>query len=132
MKRAKPFADIVAELSAQPKVQRQVTPGEHNRQGDLFDPAGRLLTKAHEITTAEARESVLNGSQLAFEGCGCGGWSGCMPIWIGADERREIAARSKPRFVKKHGSPTWIELWHSDDGSVVYAHGDVEWGDALV
>jgi len=109
-----------------------VCPGTYNTQGELFDPAGHLLTKATMITAVEARDLVLHGAQLAFEGCGCGGWAGCTPIWIGADERLLLAAGSAPRIVNKHDFPTWIDLWRSDEGSVVYAHGDVEWGDALV
>lgn len=73
---------------------------------------------------------MVAGAYLAFEGRGCGGSAGCRTEWVAPEVRAQISDR-KPRFVKGYGSPTWIDCWSGDGGFVVYAHGDVAWGDAL-
>lgn len=130
MGREKTFAEIMAEAKSVPKAVRVVRPGGLNADGEFFDPAGNLLTREGEISPKHAQEMVADGAGLAFEGCGCGGAAGCNAEWIDASVRDGLAS-TRPRFVKGYGSPTWIDLWHGEGGPVVYAHGDVEWGDAL-
>lgn len=133
MEEKRTFADIVAEVEAEPGPTMEVCAGAHNEDGDFFDPAGNRLERVRrEITPKDAKRYLRNGAQLAWEACGCGGWSGCVPSWIAADVRRGLADGPKPRFVDRHDAPTWIDLWRGPNGSVVYAHGDVEWGDALL
>lgn len=135
MKRSRPsFADVVAEVKAQAAPARGVVvrPGEHTPGGELLDPEGNLVTCVGEISRGQARTLVRSGALLAWEGCGCGGWTGCQPTWFDAEVRSALRERSTPRFkTKRHGAPTWIDLWQGDGGSVVYAHGDVVWGDAF-
>jgi hypothetical protein len=125
------FRDIVAEVQRAPRQLIDVRPGSVNGKGQLFDPHGRLLTKDHaQITPADAAEQIRQGALLAFEGCGCGGSGACSISWIDAPMLRALR-ETKPTFVKGYGSPTWIDLWSGDGVAVVFAHGDVEWGDAL-
>ncbi len=131
MGKEKSFAEIVAETRAEPRPKREVRPGSFNRAGEFFDPAGNLLTKAGQLTPAQATSWVRRGALVAWEGCGCGGWSGCKPTWVDEDELHSLATGAKPRFTKRHGSPTWIDLWEGASGPIVFAHGDVEWGDSL-
>lgn len=128
MKPHKSFAEIVAEAKAEPLPAREVRPGGYSRQGEFFDPSGHLLTKTGQLNPSEARALVLDGAQLAFEGCGCGGWSGCLPDWTDSELSRQLAEASQPRLLKSD-APTWLDLWENDAGQVVYAHGDVRWGD---
>lgn len=132
MKPRRSFADIVAEVRAEPIPAREVRPGEHSAAGELFDPDGAVLSRVGELSPGQARTYVRQGALLAWEGCGCGGWQGCQPTWYDDAARRILAERAAPRFrPRRHGAPTWIDLWQGDGGPVVYAHGDVVWGDAL-
>ena len=130
MRRGKTFAEILAQAKSEPKAERVVRPGGLNAAGEFFDLAGNLLTRLGEISPEQAQQLVADGALLAFEGCGCGGSAGCKAEWVDASVRGGLA-RTSPRFVKGYGAPTWIDVWQGEDGYVVYAHGDVEWGDAL-
>lgn len=130
MPRKKTFAEIAAEARAEPKLQRVVRPGGVNQDGEFFDLSGHLLIRIGEVTPKKAQELVTEGASVVWEGCGCGGSSGCTAQWIEASIRDGLGSE-RPRFVKGYGSPTWIDLWEGDGGFVVYAHGDVEWGDAF-
>lgn len=125
-----PFANLVAEVRSQPPRERVVRPGGVNRDGDFFDPDGRMLRlTAEEISPAAARTSVAGGAQVVFEACGCGGGGGdCVPDWIDTTGLTELP---EPRFTDANRTPTWIDLWSSDQGEVVYLHGSVAWGDRL-
>jgi len=130
-KRREPtFSEIVSEERAKPVLfLTDVSSGEVNGEGKFFDPDGKLMTRVKsEITPKEARRYVNHGALVAYEGCGCGGGGGCSPSWFTPDQ---LPAGVKPRFVKGYGSPTWIDLWKSEASTVVFLHGDVEWGDAL-
>ena len=124
------FREIVGEERSRPPVPRRpVVPGTFDLDGQLYGPSSDRLTKVRaEITPAQARSFVDAGALVAYEGCGCGGWHGCVPSWFRPDE---LPAGVPPRFVKGLGSPTWIDRWESDVSVVVFLHGDVEWGDAL-
>jgi len=108
-------------------------PGRYNLAGDLFDPSGRRLLLLHEdITPDQAREWVRGGALVAYESCGCGGWTGCQPEWLTGDALSRLHSASAPEFVGGHGAPAWIDVWSSDlSRVVVYLHGDVRWGDEL-
>jgi hypothetical protein len=128
----KSFAEIVSEVVSAPGPERIVRPGRFNREGEFFDPDGGLLVRRGLLTVGEARDEVRRGAGLAWEGCGCGGWAGCAPIWVDGRVRRWLAAAGSPRLrSRRHGAPTWIDLWQGEARSVVFAHGDVEWGDAF-
>ncbi|MBD8059974.1 hypothetical protein IC607_13450 [Cellulomonas sp. JH27-2] len=132
MKRQKSFAETLAEVKAMPPRARDVRPGEYNADGDLFDPAGTLLTRAKaSITTADARALVADGALLAAEGCGCGGSSGCEIDWIADDDRAKLRDTSGPVLAGRRRTPTWIDLWEGAGSVVVFAHGDVRWGGML-
>jgi len=130
--RSKSFAEIVAEVKAEPMPEPEVCPGGYNSAGELFDPAGNRLHRVRtKITPSQAQHHVSEGAQLAWESCGCGGWSGCLPIWVEANIGSTLGDGSKPRFIGRHDAPTWIDLWQGDGGPVVYAHGDMKWAEAL-
>ena len=107
-----------------------VRPGNFNLNGDFFTPEGEIVRRTKdEVTPAEAAGLVRNGARVAFEGCGCGGdGDGCTPSWPNSADVAHAAAGGKPTFTNEYGSPTWIDVWESDDQSVVFLHGDVSWG----
>ncbi|GAA4842131.1 hypothetical protein GCM10023221_20080 [Luteimicrobium xylanilyticum] len=126
------FAEIVAEVVSTPGPERVVRPGSFNREGELFDPDGGLLVRRGLLTVGGARHEVRRGARLAWEGCGCGGWAGCAPVWVDGPAARSLAADGSPRLrSRRNGAPTWIDLWQGEAGPVVFAHGEVEWGDAF-
>lgn len=132
MKRQRSFAETVAEVRATPARPRDVHPGGHNADGDLFDPAGTLLTRTRaSITTADAKALVADGALLARESCGCGGWAGCEIDWIADGARAALRYVSGPVLAGRRRTPTWIDLWEGAGSVVVFAHGDVRWGDVL-
>lgn len=118
---------------AQRSGKHAVRPGRYNLAGDLFDPGGRRLFLLHEdIRPHRAREWVSGGALVAYEACGCGGWTGCQPDWLTSDGLSRLQSAPAPQFVGGHGAPTWIDVWSSAlDRVVVYLHGDVRWGDEL-
>ncbi len=134
MKKRQPFVEILAEVRSEQSIKPHVRPGRYNRAGDLFDPSGNRLSRVGELTAARAAELVRDGAQLAWESCGCGGWSGCLPEWIDEPARESLGDGRPPQTRhKRHAAPTWIDLWQGQGGAtqVVYAHGNVVWGDAL-
>lgn len=123
--------EIAEELARAPKQPIDVRFGTVNGVGQFFDPQGRLLAKDRaQLTPVEAAEHLQQGAVLAFEGCGCGGSGKCEISWITVSDAKSLLG-TKPKFVKGFGSPTWIDLWRGDGSTVVFAHGDVEWGDML-
>lgn len=101
-----------------------------NSEGEFFDLSGNLLTRIGEVSPKKAQEVVMAGASVVWESCGCGGSVGCQAQWVEASIRDQLGSM-RPRFEKGYGSPTWLDLSEGDAGFVVYAHGDVEWGDAL-
>jgi hypothetical protein len=122
------LSEIAAEVRRESGLAPQVIvrPGTYNLNGDLFDPSGILLRPFKtNISPSRAVAYVRNGADLAFEGCGCGGYvGGCDITWFTSDE----ASAGTAKFVKGAGSPTWIDVVKGDDKVVVFVHGDVEWG----
>jgi hypothetical protein len=49
-------------------------------------------------------------------------------LWPSSADADDAAALGKPTFSDEYGSPAWIDVWESDDQSVVFLHGDVRWG----
>jgi hypothetical protein len=114
---------------ARPDKRAAVRPGTFNVNGDFFTPEGVIIRRTREeVTPAEAAGLVRNGARVAFEGCGCGGGGGCIPLWPSSADAADAAAVGKPTFTDEYGSPTWIDVWQSEDQSVVFLHGDVSWG----
>lgn len=73
------MAAIVAKAEADPvaRPDPNAAPGRFNRLHQLFDQKGRRLERSKkEITPQRARALVASGAELAFESCGCGGWTG--------------------------------------------------------
>jgi hypothetical protein len=103
--------------------------GTFNAAGEFFDLDGEQLQRVKsEVTPAEAQRLVLAGAAVVIEECGCGGWAGCRPEWIADDQLAQLRGGPKPRFTGRHDAPTWIDAWANDVRTVVFAHGDVEWG----
>lgn len=127
-RRAPTFSEIVDEERAKPDPRlRQVRPGHVDVDGELVDPDGNLVVSVTaQITPKQARQLVDEGALVAFEECG--GLGGCSPSWFAPEQ---VPAGVRPRFVKGYGSPTWIDLWEGEESTVVFLHGDVEWGDML-
>ncbi len=119
------MAELVASERNRPRTEdpRLVTPGRVNREGRLCDPDGTILSLVDgECDELAAAAAVRAGARVAFEGCGCGG--GCTPEWFGADELREVA---DPPHAVRGAAPSWIEIWQSPAGQVVFVHGDFAW-----
>ncbi len=134
-KRTPTFAEIVAEarLSASdPARTRDARPGRFGRDGALYDPQGRRIELVEsEITPDEAVARVRAGAVLAFESCGCGGGGGCTIAWFDSAQLTSAAERGAPAFVRGYGAPTWIDVWEGEGHTIVFAHGDVQWGTLL-
>ncbi|CAM5314203.1 hypothetical protein [Leifsonia shinshuensis] len=135
-KRSATFAEIVAAVklsaddSARSRAEKDARPGALGRDGALYDRQGLRMTRSiEELGPAEAADLVRDGAGVAFEGCGCGGATGCAIEWAGPDEAITAARRGEPVFVRGHRAPTWIDLWQGDGARVVFLHGDVTWGD---
>jgi len=127
------LAEITEEVRATPPRPRSgknlVRPGQFNGANELFDPDGRLVAaEAEVLAPAEALQHLEAGALVAHEVCGCGGYSGCQPIWYDAPDRRRMIAAGPPHPGSKV-TPTWIDLRRADDQRVLFLHGDVVWGD---
>lgn len=109
-----------------------VRPGKYNAAGDLFDPSGEPILLQQELVSPElAQELVKRGALVAHESCGCGGWTGCQPEWLSKEALTRLRSAHAPALEEGRGVPTWIDVWSSDKGQVIYLHGDVRWGDEL-
>jgi hypothetical protein len=130
------FADIVreptySELTPAPG-RRVPFEGAVDQAGVFRDLDGHTLELAsEEITTADAQELLQAGAQVAYEECGCGGGYGCQPIWVVGEDLAALRSGPAPRQVRTYGAPTWFDVWSNTDVTVVFAHGDIEWGSAI-
>jgi hypothetical protein len=128
-KRRSTFADLMRAESVRAD-SSDVTerhPGEFNAHRQLFDLDGiELVRTKTRITPKEAVALVSAGAKAASEGCGCGGWSGCQPIWLTADDVVRLLSNGKPRRLKG-GNPAWIDVWAGEGSTLVFAHGDIAW-----
>jgi hypothetical protein len=130
------FAELLKQRTwseAEPREsgEHAVRPGKYNHAGELFDPSGQLLVLQQEdISPQRAQELVRGGARVAHEVCGCGGWAGCQPDWLSSDALSRVRSGSAPS-LRGRGVPTWIDVWSSAAGHVIYLHGDVQWGDEL-
>jgi hypothetical protein len=110
-----------------------VRPGKYNAAGELIGPSGRPILLQQEFVTPQlAQELVERGALVAHEVCGCGGWTGCQPSWLPEEALTRLRSAHAPVLVEDHGVPTWIDVWGSDEGQVVYLHGDVRWRDEFL
>lgn len=131
------FAELLkqptwSQAGARESGEHAVRPGKYNAAGELFDPSGRPLLPQHEdITPKQAQELVRAGALVAYEGCGCGGWTGCQPEWLDSEALSRLRSAPQPKLVGGHGAPTWIDVWSSDLEQVIYLHGDLMWGDEI-
>lgn len=133
--RAKTFVELASEptwseTAAARTGEHAIRPGAMNVAGDFFDPRGqRLVLTDADIDPAVAQQAVDAGAWVVAESCGCGGGSGgCKPIWLNEGQVRSFKGGPPPIFTSRYRAPTWLDLWRSADGEVVYAHGDVSWG----
>lgn len=142
MRKRKPtgpsFADLVKEPTwsqsdASRSGRHASRPGRFNGAGEFFDPSGsQLQLVAENITAEEAQQLLEAGAALVAESCGCGGTYGdCTPVWATDEQLHELRSGPPPRPTGRHSAPTWLDLWAGDRVSVVFAHGDVSWGDVL-
>jgi hypothetical protein len=128
-RRTRTFADVVSGEFERPVRSDHVerVPGEFNESRQLFDLDGYELTrtKAH-VTAKEGLALIASGALAASEGCGCGGWVGCQPVWLPQGELRILLSNGKPRMLKGD-CPTWIDVWTGNGSTLVFAHGDIAW-----
>jgi hypothetical protein len=136
--RRQTFADLVqeptwSETDASHSGQYAPRPGRFNGAGEFFDPDGiKLRLVAEHATKDEAQALIESGAAVVAEVCGCGGFNGdCTPDWVTHDQLRELRRGLAPELAGRDGVPTWIDVWANDHGTVVFAHGDVSWGNAL-
>jgi hypothetical protein len=128
------FKDLLSEptwseTEASRQGQHAIRPGKFNQAGEFHSPDGkRLELTDDELTPGEAQRHISEHALLAYEGCGCGGVAECAPVWATAKELAQLKSGPKPRLVKGHGAPTWVDLWTDGTRKVVFAHGDVDWG----
>lgn len=133
--KGKTFAELASEPTwSQTKAARTgenaIRPGAMNVAGDFFDLRGqRLVLEDADIGPGVAQQAVDSGASVVAESCGCGGGrGGCKAIWLDDTQVRSLRGGPPPIFTSRYRAPTWLELWRSADGEVVYAHGDVSWG----
>lgn len=124
------FKDFLSEPTwSETDAPTNIRPGTFNFSGEFFDLSGNVLSRSQaDVTPKVAQALVDDGAVVAFEGCGCGGGGGCAATWFTDDALDSVRGGPKPAYVKGYGSPTWIDVWTNDDTTVVYAHGDIEWG----
>ena len=132
------FADLVrqptwSETDAAHSGSHAPRPGRFNAAGDFFDLAGRKLRLvAEDVAPGEAKALVDAGARVVAEVCGCGGFGGnCTPMWVNEEQLLRLRRGDAPAFTDRSGAPTWLDVWANDEGEVVFAHGDVSWGEAL-
>ena len=126
------FAEIAATLQATANSERREedeppTPGRFTETGDLIHLDGTPLTRERKMSPKEAAALLAAGADVAFEGCGCGGYIGCQPRWCDEDELAALKLVGKPRLVNRSGADTWIDLWTGNSRNVVLLNGDVKW-----
>lgn len=129
------FADLVkkptwSETDASRSGQHAPRPGGFNAAGEFFDLDGKSLhLVSGDVTEGEAQTLVEAGAGVVIETCGCGGtYGGCAPRWVTDEQLHDLKGTAGPRFTGRHGAPTWLDVWASDERAVVFAHGDVAWG----
>ncbi len=132
------FADLVKQPTwSQTDVSRTgqhaPRPGRFNAAGDFFDLDGeRLQLVAEGVTEQQAQDLCDAGASVVIETCGCGGsYGGCTPQWLPDEQLHGLKRSSGPRFTGRFGAPSWLDVWASDERTVVFAHGDVAWGRVL-
>ncbi|XGX79149.1 hypothetical protein LQK93_01948 [Terrabacter sp. BE26] len=132
------FADLVreptwSETDASSTGQHAPRPGGFNAAGEFFDLDGKSLHLVSEDVTEEEAQALLEAEAgVVIETCGCGGsYGGCTPQWVPDELLQGLKQSPGPRFTGRHGAPSWLEVWASDERKVVFAHGDVAWDDAL-
>lgn len=126
-------SDVVSAGPSRPHGREAQRSGVFDAAGQLFDREGELLElSASTVSPAEAKALVPSAAAVLFESCGCGGYGGCRPEWLTPDQVSSLAHAGEPRFGDAYGAPTWIDVWTGPSGPVIFAHGDVEWGDALL
>lgn len=134
-KRRQPtFAEIVDDVRSQPVAppsgRHAIRPGQLNQAGEFFDLAGRPLQFEGRVTAGEAARLIINQAALvAYEGCGCGGWSHCRPSWASSSQLSALA--DTKGLDDLLDSQEWIETYSGDAGQVVFLHGGDDWEDMI-
>lgn len=106
--------------------------GAVDMDGIFRDLDGRPLELVpEEFSTDEAKRSVKARAHVSYEGCGCGGGYGCQPSWMSEEDLSALRSGPAPRKVRTYGAPTWFDVWSNTEVTVVFVHGDVEWGNAI-
>ncbi|MCE1177884.1 MAG: hypothetical protein LWW86_02450 [Micrococcales bacterium] len=135
--RAKTLAQLAAEPTwsesqASHTGRHAPRPGGVNSAGEFFDPRGvKLALQLADASEEQAQQAVDAGASIAIESCGCGGAPGCTPRWLQDKDVRTLRGGQPPTFTGRYGAPTWLEVWGAPDRTVVFAHGDMSWGDVL-
>ncbi|GAA2485351.1 hypothetical protein [Terrabacter carboxydivorans] len=132
------FADLVKEPTwsqsdASRSGQHAPRPGRFNGAGEFFDLSGSQLELVVGNVPAEEAQRLLEaGAALVSESCGCGGSYGdCTPVWATDKQLHELRSGPPPQLTDRHSAPTWLDAWAGERGSVVFAHGDISWGNVL-
>lgn len=136
--RAKTFVELAAEPTwsetpASRTGKYASRPGGVNPAGEFFDPDGvKLELQVEDASTDQAQQAVDAGAAVVIERCGCGGGlRSCTPRWLSQKDVEALRGGQPPTFTGRYDAPTWLEVWAGSDRAVVFAHGDVSWGDAL-
>lgn len=142
MSKRKPATQTFADLVREPTWSEGARPekgahaarrGSYNHAGELFDPEARLLHPVRQdVSSEDARDRVAAGAVVAFESCGCGGDApGCQVQWVTGPALDRLRRTVGPEYLADHSAPTWIDIWANESTEVVFAHGDLRWGDEL-
>ena len=135
VKRRQPtFAEIVDDVRSEPSTppsgRHAIRPGQLNKAGEFFDLAGRPLHLEGRVTAEAAEKLIVNHAALvAYEGCGCGGWSHCRPSWASPAQVTALAVTRDLDVLLD--SQEWIESYSGDAGKVVFLHGGDDWEDLI-
>jgi hypothetical protein len=135
-RRAESFADIVAQVKAQP-APPPAPVGRAGYHGTFWaDPDGiaYFLVDA-TLDPPDALALAADGARVVFDACGCGGGPGCPLDWLSAaDVRGLAAAKTLPAMPpsRKRERRAELEHWRSDAGQgLVVAAIEVSWGDRI-
>jgi hypothetical protein len=122
------FAEVVARVTSDPPGVPRVPEG---RRGNVWgDRSGRAFAPVtNDLSPTEARTLAVNGAQVVYDACGCGG-AECRLDWLAP---HEVASAGPPvKHPSKDGRAD-LEHWTSSDGrDLVVVAVEVSWGSRIL